>query len=131
MLTGPAAPSSPSVLDTARAGGPPPATSPVNESIGTRALIFDSYFDDYRGVVLYVRVVEGEIAKNAEILMMAAETKGLALEVGVLTPKMTPRESLKTGEIGYIVTNLKTTREAKVGDTVTLAKRPAAEALPG
>ena len=88
----------------------------------TRALIFDSYFDDYRGVVLYVRIFEGEIAKNAEILMMAAGVKGLALEVGVLTPKMTPRESLKAGEIGYIVTNLKTTREAKVGDTVTLAK---------
>ena len=105
------------------------------ENIGsvshTRALIFDSYFDDYRGVVLYVRIFEGEIKKNAEILMMAAETKGLALEVGVLTPKMTPRESLKAGEIGYIVTNLKTTREAKVGDTVTLAKNPATEALPG
>ena len=97
----------------------------------TRALIFDSYFDDYRGVVLYVRVFEGEIAKNAEILMMAAETKGLALEVGVLTPKMTPKDSLKAGEIGYIVTNLKTTREAKVGDTVTLVKNPANEALPG
>ena len=66
----------------------------------TRALIFDSYFDDYRGVILYVRVFEGEILKNSEILMMAAETKGLALEVGVLTPKMTPRESLKAGEIG-------------------------------
>ena len=88
----------------------------------TRALIFDSYFDDYRGVVLYVRVFEGEIPKNAEILMMAAGVKGLALEVGVLTPKMTPREKLSEGEIGYIVTNLKTTREAKVGDTVTLAK---------
>ena len=88
----------------------------------TRALIFDSYFDDYRGVVLYVRVFEGEIKKNAEILMMAVGKKGLALEVGVLTPKMTPRDSLKAGEIGYIVTNLKTTREAKVGDTVTLAK---------
>ena len=88
----------------------------------TKALIFDSYFDDYRGVVLYVRVFEGEIGKNAEILMMAAGTKGLALEVGVLTPKMSPRDSLKAGEIGYIVTNLKTTREAKVGDTVTLAR---------
>ncbi|MBR3353638.1 GTP-binding protein LepA [Candidatus Saccharibacteria bacterium] len=88
----------------------------------TRALIFDSYFDDYRGVVLYVRIFEGEIEKNAEILMMAAGVKGLALEVGVLTPKMSPRDSLKVGEIGYIVTNLKTTREAKVGDTVTLAK---------
>ncbi len=97
----------------------------------TKALIFDSYFDDYRGVVLYVRIFSGEIKKNAEILMMAAETKGLALEVGVLTPKMTPREKLSEGEIGYIVTNLKTTREAKVGDTVTLAKEPAEEALPG
>ena len=95
------------------------AFAPVDQ---TKALIFDSYFDDYRGVVLYVRVFEGEIDKNAEILMMAAGTKGLALEVGILTPKMTPKDSLKSGEIGYIVTNLKTTREAKVGDTVTLAK---------
>ena len=97
----------------------------------TRALIFDSYFDDYRGVVLYVRVFEGEISKNAEILMMAAGTKGLALEVGVLTPKMSPREKLSAGEIGYIVTNLKTTREARVGDTVTLAAGSALEPLPG
>ena len=88
----------------------------------TRALIFDSYFDDYRGVVLYVRIFDGEISKNAEILMMAAGVSGLALEVGVLTPKMSPREKLSVGEIGYIVTNLKTTREARVGDTVTLAK---------
>ncbi|MBQ9017613.1 translation elongation factor 4 [Candidatus Saccharibacteria bacterium] len=111
-------------LSTSYAGHPA-------EPNATRALIFDSYFDDYRGVVLYVRIFEGEIEKNAEILMMAAETKGLALEVGVLTPKMTPRDSLKAGEIGYIVTNLKTTREAKVGDTVTLVKKPAREPLPG
>lgn len=97
----------------------------------TRALIFDSYFDDYRGVVLYVRIFEGEIPKNAEIRMMAAETKGLALEVGILTPKMSPQDKLSDGQIGYIVTNLKSTREAKVGDTVTLAKNPATEALPG
>ncbi|MDO4742060.1 MAG: EF-Tu/IF-2/RF-3 family GTPase, partial [Candidatus Saccharibacteria bacterium] len=88
----------------------------------TKALIFDSYFDDYRGVVLYVRIFEGEISKNSEILMMAAGAKGIALEVGVLTPKMSPRDKLSAGEIGYIVTNLKTTREAKVGDTVTLMK---------
>lgn len=97
----------------------------------TRALIFDSYFDDYRGVILYVRIFEGSIPKNSEIRMMAAETNGLALEVGALTPKMTPMESLDEGNIGYIVTNLKTTREAKVGDTVTLAKTPAATPLPG
>ena len=111
------------------------ASDPSSETMlglsHTRALIFDSYFDDYRGVVLYVRIFDGEIPKNSEILMMAAKTKGLALEVGVLTPKMSPRDNLKAGEIGYIVTNLKTTREAKVGDTVTLAKDPAKEALPG
>lgn len=97
----------------------------------TRALIFDSYFDDYRGVVLYVRIFEGSIPKNSEIRMMAAGTNGLALEVGALTPKMTPAASLEEGSIGYIVTNLKTTREAKVGDTVTLAKTPASTPLPG
>ena len=97
----------------------------------TRALIFDSYFDDYRGVVLYVRIFDGEIAKNSEIKMMAAGTTGLALEVGILTPKMTPKDKLTAGQIGYIVTNLKTTREAKVGDTVTLVKQPATAPLPG
>ena len=96
-----------------------------------KALIFDSYFDDYRGVVLYVRVFEGKITKNDEIRMMAAEVNGLALEVGVLTPKMTPKNELEEGVIGYIVTNLKTTREAKVGDTITLAKSPAEQPLPG
>ena len=96
-----------------------------------KALIFDSYFDDYRGVVLYVRIFNGSIPKGAEIRMMAAETNGIALEVGVLTPKMTPKTELSEGEIGYIVTNLKTTREAKVGDTVTLKKNPATEPLPG
>jgi GTP-binding protein LepA len=86
----------------------------------TRALIFDSYYDDYRGVILYVRVVDGEIKKGAQIKMLATSAKGIALEVGALTPGMTPFDSLKTGEIGYIVTNLKTTRDAKVGDTVSL-----------
>jgi GTP-binding protein LepA len=86
----------------------------------TRALIFDSYYDDYRGVILYVRIVDGGISKNAQIQMLATSAKGLALEVGALTPKMTSFNKLKTGDIGYIVTNLKSTREAKVGDTVTL-----------
>ena len=96
-----------------------------------RALIFDSYFDDYRGVVLYVRIFNGELNKNSAIHMMAAGTNGLALEVGKLTPKMSPKDRLTEGEIGYIVTNLKTTREAKVGDTVTLQKSPAFVPLPG
>ncbi|MCA9334148.1 GTP-binding protein, partial [Candidatus Saccharibacteria bacterium] len=97
----------------------------------TQALIFDSYYDDYRGVVLYVRVVSGSITKSDHIYMMAAEASGLALEVGALQPGMQPRKELATGEIGYIVTNLKTTREAKVGDTVTLEARQAQEPLPG
>lgn len=97
----------------------------------TQALIFDSYYDDYRGVVLYVRVVSGSITKSDHIYMMAAEASGLALEVGALQPGMQPRKELATGEIGYIVTNLKTTREAKVGDTVTLEARQAREPLPG
>lgn len=97
----------------------------------TRALIFDSYFDDYRGVVLYVRIFDGTIPKNAEIRMMAAGADGLALEVGALTPKMTPAAELTEGNIGYIVTNLKTTREARVGDTITLAKNSATIPLPG
>ena len=88
----------------------------------TRALIFDSYYDDYRGVILYVRVVDGRIKKGESIHMMATGANGLALEVGHLSPGMIPDPSLDTGEIGYIVTNLKTTREARVGDTVTLKK---------
>ena len=91
-------------------------------AIPTRALIFDSYYDDYRGVILYVRVVDGTIPKGADITMMATGARGLALEVGHLSPGMIPDPSLDTGEIGYIVTNLKTTREARVGDTVTLKK---------
>ena len=97
----------------------------------TRALIFDSYFDDYRGVVLYVRIVDGSIAKNAAIEMLATKTSGIALEVGILKPEMSPKDNLSEGEVGYIVTNLKTTREAKVGDTVTLKKAPAKNPLPG
>ncbi len=85
-----------------------------------RALIFDSYYDDYRGVVLYVRVVDGSLPKGAAIHMMATGANALALEVGHLAPGMQADATLGTGEIGYIVTNLKTTREARVGDTVTL-----------
>ena len=97
--------------------------APTGEADGpTRALIFDSYYDDYRGVILYVRVVDGRIKKGESIRMMATGANGLALEVGHLNPAMQPDPSLETGEIGYIVTNLKTTREARVGDTVTLKK---------
>ena len=98
----------------------PAPTGEANDP--TRALIFDSYYDDYRGVILYVRVVDGRIKKGESIRMMATGADGLALEVGHLNPAMQPDPSLETGEIGYIVTNLKTTREARVGDTVTLKK---------
>ncbi len=91
-----------------------------DQAAPTRALIFDSYYDDYRGVVLYVRLFDGQLAKGASIRMMATGAKALALEVGYLAPGMTADSALATGQIGYIVTNLKTTREARVGDTVTV-----------
>ncbi len=91
-----------------------------DQAAPTRALIFDSYYDDYRGVVLYVRLVDGQLAKGASIWMMATGAKALALEVGHLAPGMMADSALTTGQIGYIVTNLKTTREARVGDTVTV-----------
>lgn len=95
--------------------------APVGEADGSlRALIFDSYYDDYRGVVLYVRIVDGELPKGANIHMMATQANAIALEVGHLAPDMKPDNQLSTSEIGYIVTNLKTTRDARVGDTVTL-----------
>ncbi len=87
-----------------------------------RALIFDSYYDEYRGVVLYIRVVDGKLKKSDAIRMMATKSNGLALEIGRLSPVMKPDQFLETGEIGYIVTNLKTTRDARVGDTVTLQR---------
>ncbi|HEY8886712.1 MAG TPA: translation elongation factor 4 [Candidatus Microsaccharimonas sp.] len=102
-----------------------------NSEDPTRALIFDSYFDDYRGVILYVRVVDGEIKKADLIDMMATGANGIALEVGSLNPAMSPSPVLKSGEIGYIVTNLRTTRDARVGDTVTIRRRPATDMLPG
>lgn len=102
-----------------------------NSEAPTRALIFDSYYDDYRGVILYIRVVDGQLKKGDAIEMLATAASGLALEVGRLSPAMLPDAVMSTGEIGYIVTNLKTTRDAKVGDTVTVKRAPASEALPG
>lgn len=117
------------VLEKIVADIPAPIESTARD---TRALIFDSYYDDYRGVILYVRVIDGEIAKAAQIKMLATDAKGLALEVGALKPDMSPAPSLKAGEIGYIVTNLKSTREAKVGDTVSLVSaHGAVTPLPG
>jgi GTP-binding protein LepA len=102
-----------------------------DETAPTRALIFDSYYDDYRGVILYMRVVDGSIKKGDTIEMMATGANGLALEVGVLSPTMKPGPDIAAGQIGYIVTNLKTTRDAKVGDTVTVKRAHADAMLPG
>jgi GTP-binding protein LepA len=119
----------PAVLDAIIERIPSPTGS---ASTHARALIFDSYFDDYRGVVLYVRIVDGSIKKSDAIHMLAADTNGIALEVGALQPKMKPSAALTAGEVGYIVTNLHSTREAKVGDTVTLkSTEHYAQPLPG
>lgn len=107
----------PEVLDAVIDRVVPPQGEPDKS---TRALIFDSYYDDYRGVILYVRVVDGAIKKGAAIKMLATSASGIALETGALVPKMNPKNALQTGDIGYIVTNLKSTREARVGDTVTI-----------
>lgn len=118
----------PDVLDAIIARIAPPGGDALS---ATRALIFDSYYDDYRGVILYVRTVDGGIKKGDTIEMLATSASGLALEVGALSPTMKPEASIDTGEIGYIVTNLKTTREAKVGDTITIKRSHASEPLPG
>lgn len=97
----------------------------------SRALIFDSYYDDYRGVILYTRVVDGMIKKGDTIEMIATGAEGIALEVGVLHPTMKAGTDLTTGEIGYIVTNLRTTRDARVGDTVTTKRSHTESQLPG
>ena len=106
-----------------------PPKSSSNEA--TRALIFDSYYDDYRGVILYIRVFDGSIKKGDEIQMLATGAHGLALEVGHLSPSMKADKAIENGQIGYIVTNLKTTRDARVGDTVTVKRAHATDALPG
>lgn len=116
------------VLEKIVAEVPPPSG---DVDTPTRALIFDSYYDDYRGVILYIRVVDGNIAKSSQIKMMATGAEGIALELGHISPDLVQDKTLDTGEIGYIVTNLKSTREARVGDTVTLVGGAASEALPG
>src|SRR5680860_1360852 len=102
-----------------------------DEKAPTRALIFDSYYDDYRGVILYVRIVDGEIKKGDTIQMIATNAQGIALEVGALQPSMKPGSDLATGEIGYVVTNLRTTHDARVGDTVTTKRSHTLSQLPG
>lgn len=95
------------------------------------ALIFDSYFDAYRGVVALVRIVNGSLRKGQHIRMMATDTHALVEEVGVRRPSEVPCDELGVGEVGYLVTGLKDPSEVKVGDTITLAKGGCTEPLPG
>jgi GTP-binding protein LepA len=96
-----------------------------------KALIFDSHYDPYKGVVVYVRVVDGSIRAGSQILMMATNKTFEVVEVGTFMPKMAPVEELGVGDVGYLVASIKNVRDTRVGDTVTDAKRPAAEPLPG
>ncbi len=96
-----------------------------------RALIFDSEFDSYRGVVTYVRMVDGVLKAGDRIRMMGTRTEYEIIEVGVLRPGMTRVDAMHAGEVGYIVANIKTLADVKIGDTVTLAETPGVEALPG
>jgi GTP-binding protein LepA len=96
-----------------------------------RALIFDSHFDPYKGVIAYVRVVDGVLKNGARMLLMGTGVQSDILEVGAFRPTMTPLAELGPGEVGYIATGLKEVGECQVGDTVTLADQPAATPLPG
>ena len=96
-----------------------------------QALIIDSWFDNYVGVVMLVRVVNGSLKKRDKVLLMATDSTHPVEDLGVFTPKAVSRESLSAGEVGFIITGIKELKAAKVGDTVTLAGRPADRPLPG
>ena len=96
-----------------------------------RALIFDSSYDQYRGVVAFVRVVDGSFGRRERLRAMAQGTEFEAEEIGFMTPTMTPCDSLGAGEVGYVITGLKDVSRLRVGDTVTSVARPAIDALPG
>jgi GTP-binding protein LepA len=102
-----------------------------DENAPLKALVFDSHFDTYRGVIAYIRVEEGTIRKGMHIHMMATATSYEVDEVGFFTPAAMPVGQLSAGEVGYIIAGIKTIADVKVGDTVTDSLRPTAEALPG
>jgi GTP-binding protein LepA len=122
------------ILEAVVARIPPPKGNP---DAPLRAMIIDSWFDTYVGVVMLVRVVDGQLLKNERIRMMASNAVYEAGSLGVFTPANQPREALRAGEVGYIIAGIKELQAAKVGDTVTLEKKlpnnlgPATEALPG
>lgn len=106
----------------------PPAPLVVTESV--KALIFDSYYDQYRGVIAFVRIVDGVLKKGMKVHLHATNLTFEGTEVGIFKPALIPTASLGAGEIGYIVTNMKDIHQVQVGDTITLASSPSA-ALPG
>jgi GTP-binding protein LepA len=116
------------VLDAIVERIPPPAGS---REAPPRALIFDSSYDQYRGVVAFVRVVDGSFAPRAELQAMALGTRFEAQEIGVMSPAMKPVSSLDAGEVGYVITGLKEVSELRVGDTLTSARGGATAPLPG
>ena len=107
---------------------PPPTGDPEAPA---RALVFDSLYDSYRGVIAYVRMVDGRLSKNDRARMMAAGHTSEAEEVGVFAPEAVPTAELQAGEVGYLIPGVKDVRQVRVGDTVTTASRPAAEPLGG
>ncbi len=116
------------VLDAIVERVPPPAGE---LDAPARALVFDSSYDQYRGVVAFVRVVDGSFSSREALRTMATDTRFDAEELGVFSPAMTPVERLTAGEVGYVVTGLKDVSRLRVGDTLTSVRRPAEEALPG
>ncbi len=107
---------------------PPPVGDP---NAPARAMIFDSVYDTYRGVVTYVRVVDGNLSPRERIQMMSTRASHELLEIGVSSPEPTPSKGLGVGEVGYLITGVKDVRQSKVGDTVTNLAKPAAESLGG
>ncbi len=98
---------------------------------GLRALIFDSHYDDYRGVIVYVRVVDGVLRPKSQISMFATGRRYSIEEVGRFVPKMSKLDELRAGEVGYLISNIKTIRDVRIGDTITDTSCEAAEPLPG
>jgi GTP-binding protein LepA len=107
---------------------PPPHGDP---DAPARALIFDSVYDTYRGVITYVRVVDGRLTKRERMLMMSTKTVHETLELGVISPEPIPSDGLAAGEVGYVISGVKDVRQARVGDTITVSTNPAKEALGG
>ncbi len=107
---------------------PPPKDA---DDIPLRALIFDSHYDPYKGVIAYVRVVEGSLKATDILRMFATKVDMRPVEIGIFAPGMKPVQSLGSGEVGYIATGFKTVHECRVGDTITSAANPASEPLPG